>query len=162
MKEQHKVFVLRHADMFRKEPRELNPHGIEQAHSMGKALAELGHRHLILSSPYVRTMQTAGIIAEYVNVISVESLDILREYEKEEPLDDMRERAEIALQIACALFRLNPIIVSHREPIRAMMAGVFNKDLRKIAVPKAGGFVLNFDGSSSQYINAETYKKELL
>jgi len=162
MNEQYKVFILRHADMHSQQPRFLNQLGITQAHRVGEALAQLGYRHLILHSPYTRTLQTAWIIAEHVNVISIESLDILREHERPESRDELVERAGSAFQMACALFRLNPIIISHREPIRAMMAGVFNKDLRKIAVPKAGGFVLNFDGSSSQYINAETYKKELL
>ena len=157
MKEQHRVFVLRHADMFREEPRELNPHGIEQAHRVGKTLAQLGYRHLVLSSPYARTMQTAQIIAEHVNVISVESLDILREYESGESLVEMRERAEIALQMACALFRLNPIVVSHREPIRAMAASILHRNPRAIAVPKAGGFVLEFDGLSMQYQYREAH-----
>ena len=162
MKKQYKVFILRHADMFREEPRVLNTHGVKQAHHLGKTLSQYGYRHLILSSPYVRTSQTAEIIAGHVSTISIESLDILREYEPGESLDEMIERAGIALQMACALFRFNPIIISHREPIRAMVASIFNKNLREIAVPKAGGFVLNFDGLSSQYTNAETYKKELL
>ena len=159
---QHKGFVLRHGDTDgRSSHRGLNPHGIEQAHRVGEALAELGYRHLILSSPYVRTRQTAEIIAEHVDVISLECLHILREHEGGESRDEMRERAWIALQIACGLFRFNPIVISHREPIRAMVATVFNKNpknLRAITVPNVGGFVLDF-GLSPQYINAKMYYK---
>ena len=152
----HKVFVLRHADMFRDPPRELNPYGVFQAHRVGKALARLGYKHIVLSSPYARCMQTAQIIAEHVGAMAVEQLDILREYESVESDEEMRDRAEDALRMACALFEYNPIIISHREPIRAMAAVVFNRNRKKIAIPKAGGFVLDF-GLSSRYINAKMY-----
>ena len=154
-----RVYILRHADTVRKPPRELNPHGIEQAHRMGLALAQLEYRHMILYSPYARTSQTAEIIAEHVRATSVASFNILREYEAGEPFDEMVERGRLALKVACTLFRFNPIIISHREPIRAMVARIFDKNpkhLRAIAVPKTGGFVLDF-GGSSQYINAEMY-----
>jgi len=143
--------------MHRRPPRELNPHGIEQAHRVGEALAELGYRHLILSSPYARTLQTAKIIAEHVDVIAVESLEILREYEAPESLHEMIKRAYIALDIACDLYKFNPIIISHREPIRAMASPIFSRPMKEISVPKAGGFILHFDGLSAQY-NAETWK----
>jgi len=152
----HKVFVLRHADMFREPPRELTPYGIFQAHRVGEALARLGYKHIVLSSPYARCVQTAEIIAEHVNAMPVEQRDILREYEGAESDEEMVERAEDILRMACDLFEYNPIIISHREPIRAMAAVVFNRDRKKIAIPKAGGFVLDF-GLSSQYINAKMY-----
>ena len=155
---QYKVFILRHADMFRKAPRNLNPRGIEQAHRVGREIAQLGYRHIILASPYERTMQTANIIAEHVNTLSVDPFNSLHEYERGESLEVMSARAKTALQFVLTLFKLNPIIVSHREPIRAMMAGILNRPQRKISVPKAGGFVLDFDDLSSQYNNVEACK----
>jgi phosphohistidine phosphatase SixA len=140
------IHILRHADAIRQKPRPLSGLGIEQAHQIGIKLANPECEHLILTSPYHRTSQTADIIAMYVDTISVETLDLLREHESGEVREMMIIRARTALEIISSLHKFNPIVISHRAVIQAMVSEFYPVSPERIECPKAGGFILSTNG----------------
>ena len=119
--------------------RPLTPRGIARTRAAARGLRRItGPVAFVLTSPYVRALGTARIVADVLGVTQVETLDALAA--------GARPSAVIT-----ALARLAPdqrvVLVGH-EPDLGMLAGQMIGAARPLPLKKAGACEIEFDGTA--------------
>ena len=106
----------------------LSEMGREQARLLGKRLKAVGFCGKIFTSPYMRTRETASIIAEQVGAEQIIPLPELSEINRsEEKYEDVRYRVALAMQKIMADGCSDVLIVSHGSPISAIFHYLYGK-----------------------------------
>ncbi len=111
----------------------LSAGGMDEAGQTARFLTDRG-LEVIYHSPLERCVQTAAIIASALQLPTAESSDI-NEWDKSESLRDVQARMNVFWMMLNAESREKIGVVSHRDPLRALMLGLAGGSLSDIYKP---------------------------
>ena len=143
----NKLYLVRHGDYTHKDG-SLTKKGRAQSRAIGEFLAERKDRqkYAIIYSPYPRTKETAEIIRGYVDEDIFLESESIREVEKGEELEEIKDRSLSTFAIATTYIGRDVIIVSHRYIIQQMLGPVLGHDPKVFNIQKGQVYELTITG----------------
>lgn len=112
----------------------LSSRGTREAEQAARFLTGRGIR-VLYRSPLERCAQTAALIASVINATIVETNDI-NEWDRSESLKEVRTRMMTFWKMITGKSNESPGVVSHRDPLRALMLALTGGRLADIYKPE--------------------------
>lgn len=136
------IYLVRHGSVhnpdnvtYRREPGfRLSERGVREAQETADFLSGRGIE-AVFHSPMERCVQTASIISSVLGVPVIESQEA-NEWDQDESLRDVQARMNTLWMMLYAQPYETVAIVSHRDPIRALMLGLAGRKLSQIYEPE--------------------------
>jgi broad specificity phosphatase PhoE len=136
------IYIVRHGD-YSHSGGDLTALGIKQAIEVGKHIVRDTRKYLILTSPIKRAKQTAEYINQTLMAKDFIVVDSLREIEKGETEEELKERAWISFLLASGFEKYDVVLVSHRALIQAMLSNISKKESKVFIVEKGDIYYVN-------------------